>query len=411
MRPALKIGGENIVYYMLGFQGGTRMQDMNAINLFGYKRSDKRIGFRNNVIVIPLSGCQVEIARRIASSVPEATCFGQIHGCDFAGADFELLGTFLEHLATHPNIGGVLFLAMGCAATLSLQLPRKVKESGRLVKTLNTQNAGTTNTVEVGCRIVLEMVDRLGRTERKPVSFEALVVGTKCGASDGISLKYCHPVVGRACDILVEKGATVVLSEDCELVAAASILAERAEKPEVGMKIRKMADQVNDGWKARYGYTLEKASLKSQSREEWLEQSLAHAAKAGTTPIKDFFEMEEIVRGPGLVILNAPNTDLENVTALAAAGCNVTIFTTGRGTPVGSPTSITVKVTATQRTFDRMQENIDVCVARVVDGTASIDEAAEQVVQAVVDAANGKQTKAEKLGHWEVAMPIRGVTY
>ena len=111
------------------------------------------------------------------------------------------------------------------------------------------------------------------------------------------------------------------------------------------------------------------------------------------------------------MILNAPNTDLENVTALAAAGCNVTIFTTGRGTPVGSPASITVKVTATQKSFDRMRENIDVCVAGVVDGTTSIEQAAEQVVQAVIEAANGKRTKAETLGHWEVAIPIRGVTY
>lgn len=112
------------------------------MELFGYKRSDGRIGFRNNVIVIPLTGCQTEIARRIAASVPGATCLGHVNGCDLQGPDAELLGVMLEHFATHPNVGGVLFLAMGCAATLSLQLPRKVKESGRLVETLNTQNAG-----------------------------------------------------------------------------------------------------------------------------------------------------------------------------------------------------------------------------------------------------------------------------
>ena len=381
------------------------------MKLSGYKRSDGRIGFRNNVIVIPLTGCQGEIARRIASSAPGATGLGHVNGCDLQGSDSELLGVILEHFATHPNVGGVLFLAMGCAATLSLQLPRKVKESGRFVETLNTQNAGTTGTVEAGVRIVREMADRLAKVDREPVPWSALTVGTKCGASDANSFTHCNPVVGRACDILVERGATAVLSEDCELVGAVPVLADRAEKPEVGAKIRKMADQVNDGWKARFGYTLEEVSLKGQSREEWSEQSLERAAKAGTTPIRGFFEMEETICGPGLVILNAPNTDLENVTALAAAGCNVTIFTTGLGTPVGSPASITVKVTATQKTFDRMRENIDVCVAGVADGTASIDGAAEQVVQAVVDAANGKQTKAEALGHWEVAIPIRGVTY
>ena len=109
--------------------------------------------------------------------------------------------------------------------------------------------------------------------------------------------------------------------------------------------------------------------------------------------------------------MNAPNTDLECVTSLAAAGCNVTIFTTGRGTPVGSPVSITLKITATQQTFEDMEENIDLCVAGVIDGRESIDAAAKRVVQAVVDMANGQPAKAERLGHWEVAIPIRGVTY
>lgn len=381
------------------------------MELFGYVRSDRRIGFRNHVIVIPTTGCQVEIARRIAAGVPGATCLGQPHGCDMQGSDFELLGTFLERFATHPNVGGVLFLIMGCAATLALQLPRKAKDSGRLVETLNTQNAGTTATIEAGIGIVRDMASRLAKVERSPVPFPALTIGTKCGASDANSFTHCHPVVGRACDILVERGATVVLSEDCELVAAAHLLADRAETRVVADKILQLPDLVNAGWKTRFGYTLEDISLKGKTREELIERSLAHAAKAGTTPIRGFFEMEEIVHGPGLVILNAPNTDLENVTALAAAGCNVTLFTTGRGTPVGSPASITVKVTATQKTFERMNENIDVGVARVVDGTESIDDAARRVVQAVVESANGKPTKAEILGHWEVAIPIRGVTY
>ena len=381
------------------------------MELSGYRRSDGRIGFRNHVIVIPLTGCQVEIARRIASAVPGATCMGHVNGCDLHGSDFQLQGTILEHFALHPNVGGVLFLAMGCAATLPLLLPRKVRESGRLEKTLNTQNAGTTSTIQAGVEIVQGMVDHLERVPREPVPATGLVVGTKCGASDANTFAHCHPVVGRACDLMVEEGATVVLSEDCELVGGASILADRAESPEVGAKIRRMAAQVNEGWEARFGHSLEEAVLKGQPREEWVGQSLAHAAKAGTTPIRDVFEADEIVSGPGLVVLNAANTDLECVTTLAAAGCNLTIFTTGRGTPVGSPASITVKVTATQKTFERMEENIDVCVAGVVEGTESVDQAAGRIVQAVVKAANGELTRAERLGHWEVAMPIRGVTY
>jgi altronate dehydratase large subunit len=206
-------------------------------------------------------------------------------------------------------------------------------------------------------------------------------------------------------------GATVVLSEDCELVAAADLLAERAENVETAEKIRRMAEQVNSGWKSRFGRTLDDCVPKEKTRDDMVQASLAHAAKAGTTRIRGFFDMAQTVKGPGLVILNAPNTDLECVTSLAAAGCNVTIFTTGRGTPVGSPASITLKITATQDTFECMEENIDLCVAGVIDGRESIDDAAKRVVQAVVEAANGQPTKAERLGHWEVAIPIRGVTY
>jgi altronate dehydratase large subunit len=379
--------------------------------LYGYRRADGRVGFRNHVLVVPLTGCQSEIARRIASGNPGVTCLGHVNGCDLQGPDFDLFGVMLERFATHPNVGGVLLLAMGCAAPLSLQLPRKVRESGRLVETLNTQNAGTTATVQAGTSIVREMAGRLAEVRREPVSSDALVVGTKCGASDENSFRYCHPVVGRACDLLVAEGATVVLSEDCELVAGAGALAGRATTPEIGAKIVGMAERVNAGWTARFGYTLEDLSLKGQTRGKWVERSLAHAAKAGTGPIRGFFEMEEPVRGPGLVVLNAPNTDLECVTALAAAGCQVTLFTTGRGTPVGSPASITVKITATQGTFERMRENIDLCVAGVADGTETLEDAARRIVQAVVESASGLPTQAERLGHWEVAMPIRGVTY
>ena len=381
------------------------------MKLHGYKRPDGRFGFRNHALVIPMSGCQMEIARRVAAAVPGATCFAHPNGCDFQGQDFELFGTILEHVATHPNVGGVLFLAMGCAATLGLGLPTRVRESGRLMEVLNTQNNGTTGVVERGVKVVQDMVEFLTKVEREPAPFSALTIGTKCGASDRNSFQYCHPVVGRACDILVEKGATVVLSEDCELVGSAHLLAERAANPEVAAQVGGLADQVNGGWKARFGYTLEERALESASRKEWTRRSLEHAAKAGTGPITGFFDMSETVRGPGLVILNAPNTDLENVTALAAAGCNVTLFTTGRGTPVGSPASITIKITATQKTYRHMEENTDLCVAGVIDGGESVEDAAGRIVQAVADAANGQQTKAERLGHWEVAVPIRGVTY
>jgi altronate dehydratase large subunit len=381
------------------------------MQLNGYKRSDGRVGFRNTALVVPMTGCQMEIARRIAASVPGATCLGHPNGCDLQMQDFELFGTILEHFVTHPNVGAVLFLAMGCAAALKFQLPAKAAAVGRLTKTLVATQGGTTRTVEAGVKAAREMAEQLGRVPREPVPLSSLVIGTKCGASDANSFTYCHPVVGRACDRLLEQGVTVVLSENCELVGAAELLAGRAATPVVGAKILKMAEEVNRGWKTRFGVSFEEFVLNGKTREAFRSRSLEHAAKAGSAPYREVFDMSEIVRGPGLVILDGPNTDLESVTCLAAAGCNVTLFTTGRGTPVGSPAAITIKITATAQTYKDMEENIDICVAGVIDGSESIDEAAGRVVDAILKSANGEPTKAERLGHWEVAMPIRGVTY
>ncbi|MHB9069489.1 MAG: UxaA family hydrolase [Sedimentisphaerales bacterium] len=384
---------------------------MNKMQLQGYKRLDGRIGFRNYVLVVPLTGCNMEVARRIAAAVPDATCIGHPNGCDLQMDDFALFGNILENFVTHPNVGAVLFLAMGCAASLSLNLPARAVAGGRLCKTLNVVQSGTTRTVEAGVKIVQEMVEELSGMKREPVEFSALVIGTKCGASDANSFAYCHPVVGRACDLLVEKQATVVLAENCELVGGADNLSQRAGTPEIGAKIREMAENVNRGWKNRFGISYEDFALKNTNRQAYIQRSLEHAAKAGSTPFRGFFDMSEIVHGPGLVILDTPNTDLESVTCIAAAGCNVTLFTTGRGTPIGSPASITIKITATERTFINMEENIDICVAGVIDGKETIEQAAERVVETIIKSANGELTKAERLGHWEVAMPIRGVTY
>ena len=381
------------------------------MQLKGYKRADGRVGFRNYVLVVPMTGCNMEVARRIAAAVPGATCLGHANGCDLQMKDFDLLASILEHFVTHPNVGGVLFLSMGCAATLSLHLPAKVTASGRLAKTLSVVQSGTTRTVEAGVKIVQDMIEELGGVKREPVGYSALVIGTKCGASDANSFAYCHPVVGRACDMLVEKQATVVLAENCELVGGAHLLSQRASTPEIGENIRKMAAEVNSGWKSRFGVSYDDFALNYATREAYVKRSLEHAAKAGSTPICGFFDMSEIVQGPGLVILDTPNTDLESVTCLAAGGCNITLFTTGRGTPIGSPASISIKITATEQTYTNMEENIDLCVASVIDGKETIDQAAERVVESVIKSANGELTKAERLGHWEVAMPIRGVTY
>jgi altronate dehydratase large subunit len=146
-------------------------------------------------------------------------------------------------------------------------------------------------------------------------------------------------------------------------------------------------------------------------RERVRLRSLEHAAKAGSRPIQRVVDMHDRIQGPGLVILNGPNTDLESMTGLAAAGCQLVVFTTGAGTVVGSPVAVTVKMTATRATWERMRENIDLDVSAYKEGAQTLDCAAARTFDHVLAAANGELQAAERLGHWEAAFPIRGVTF
>ena len=385
------------------FFGSIRME------LFGFVRADGAVGFRNHVLIVPLTGCLQRIAWRIAEEAPGAVPLIHPNGCDFQGPDAELLGGMLANFVTHPNVGGVLFLTMGCAALNGLHLAKIVAENGRPVAEVNIHRCGgTTKSIEMGIALVRPMVAELAAQQRRPVPLSSLIIGTKCGSSNADSFTYCHPVLGAACDRLVDAGATVVLSEDCELYAGAKLLAQRAADPRTARDILDMATTLHGYWQNRFNIDFD---FPEEDQEKLIKRSLEHAAKAGTRPIQRVIDMSEKIQGPGLVILNAPNTDLENTTCLAASGCQLIAFTTGNGTVVGSPAAVTVKMTATRGTVERMAENIDLDVSGYKAGALSLDAAAELTVNHLIAAANGELQKAERLGHTEIAFPLRGVTF
>lgn len=380
--------------------------------LSGFVRPDGSVGFRNYTLVVPLTGCLQQVAWRIADQVDGANPLIHPHGCDLLDEDGALLATLMRHLVTHPNVGAVVFLSMGCAALRQHHLRESVQDSGRLVEEISLHaTGGTSKTVARGVEVATEFAGRLARQTRQEVPLSSLVVGTKCGASNPDSFAYCHPVLGEACDRLVDAGATVVLSEDCELLAGAEDLAARAATPEAAQALREMAENLQRLWYARFGHGLMPAAMSEEERQKMRQASLGHIAKAGTRPVQRVVEFDRRIQGPGLVVLNGPNTDLESMTALAAAGCHVVMFTTGRGTVVGSPAAITVKMTATASTAQRMSENIDLDVSGYKDGTMSLDEAATKTLDHLLAAAGGESQRAERLGHNEIAFPIRGVTF
>jgi len=388
------------------------LMERERMELRGYLRTDGSVGFRNHLLIVPTTGCLHFLAWKIADRMPGTVPLVHPHGCDLHGPDGELFGRQLAHLVMHPNVGGVLLLTMGCAATNSLRLCQRAKDSGRLVTELNTHMVGgSTATVERACDVLRPMLAELGAQQRREVPLSSLIVGTKCGSSNADSFSHCHPVLGAACDRLVDAGATVVLSEDCELYAGAEDLANRATSPETARDIRDMAANLRCCWQERFRKDLVPLPEDLPGRQRLRQRSLEHAAKAGSRPIQRVIPMDDKVQGPGLVILNGPNTDLESMTCLAASGCQVIVFTTGAGTVVGSPVAVTVKMTATRATWQRMRENLDLEVSGYREGVESLEAASARTMEHIIAAANGTFQAAERLGHWEIAFPIRGVTF
>ena len=376
---------------------------MSKMRLSGYVRSDGRVGFRNHLAVIPLSGCAQDIARRIADNVKSAVMLPQAFGCDLGGADQERLGRVLCQLASHPNVGAVLFVTLGCAIANRHRIPDRTGKTGRPVKVVNIQQiGGTTACVAAGVEAAKGMSEIIKQQKRVEVPLSSIVMATKCGASDKTSFEICHPILGECCDMLVDNGGTAVLSEDFELYLAADELAARAVDEITAKKIHCMTERLKQNYKSRIGKSIDEVW---GDKEKAFKASLGHAAKAGTKPISKVVRLGELIDAKGLVILDAPNSDLISITSMAAAGCNLIAFTTGRGTLLAHPIVPTIKITANETTFERMNENIDLLVSD--QSPASSNE----LFEAVIRYANGQLTKAEIAGHGDMFIPIEGVTF
>lgn len=246
------------------------------------------------------------------------------------------------------------------------------------------------------------MSKKLKQQKRVEVPLSSIVLATKCGSSDATSYNICNYIAGQCCDMLVEKGGTAILSEDFELYPAAEKLIARAADEETANKIREMLQRLQKNYEGRTGELLDDVW---GDKEKALKKSLDSAAKAGTKPISKVVRLGEQIYAKGLVLLDAPNSDLISVTSMTAAGCNMMLFTTGMGSPLASPIVPTVKITANEKTFEKMNENIDF-LASDKDPASSSD-----LFQAIVKYANGEPTKAEITGQGDICIPIDGITF
>jgi len=387
-----------------------------ALTFQGYVRADGRVGTRNEIWVLPTVGCVGRTATRIAALAAGAAkgrvdgvhAFAHPFGCSQLGDDLDGTRAILASLAAHPNAGGVLIVGLGCESNQLDRLLAAVDPAvrGRL-RTLAAQTAG--DEVEEGLALIGELIDLAAGDTRSAVPLSKLVLGLKCGGSDGLSGLTANPLVGRISDAVTGAGGTTVLTEIPEIFGAEQMLMARAADAQV---FGEMVELVN-GFKRYFTNHGEPVSENPSPGNiaggitTLEEKSLGAVQKAGRAIVTDVRHYGERVRQTGLTLLEAPGNDAVSSTALAAAGATAILFTTGRGTPLGFPVP-TIKIASNSDLAARKPGWIDFDAGRVLD--EGMDVAANALLDTLVAVASGRETAAERNGEREIAIWKRGVT-
>ncbi|MBR4060636.1 MAG: altronate dehydratase [Lachnospiraceae bacterium] len=387
------------------------------VTFMGFNRPDGEVGVRNDIWVIPTVGCVNNVASAIAKqanafvkgSVSEVIAFPHPYGCSQMGDDQENTRRILADLINHPNAGGVLVLGLGCEnSNIDVLKPYIGDYDEKRVKFLVSQECE--DEIEESVELIKGLIDYASGFEREPISVSKLVIGMKCGGSDGLSGITANPLVGRFSDILISKGGTTILTEVPEMFGAETILMNRCENEELFNKTVDLINDFKNYFKSHNQTIYENPSPgnKKGGISTLEDKSLGCTQKSGSALVKGVLAYGETVKASGLNLLSAPGNDLVASTALAAAGAHIVLFTTGRGTPFASPVP-TIKISTNSVLANKKSNWIDFN-AGVLTEDQSMAEQAKALFNYVVEVASGKQVCSEAAGFHDMAIFKQGVT-
>ncbi len=368
------------------------------MGFMGYKRPDGRWGVRNHVLVLPSVYCANGVVDAVGRQVPDVKAVTHTEGCGRGLADVEITTRTLVGLCTHPNVASVLLIGLGCEFLKASQLADQIRQRGQTVEVLVIQEeGGTAKTTEKAVRIAREMVARAGDMEREPCGWDRLVMGMECGGSDALSGITANPLVGAASDWLVAQGGTVILSETTEMIGAERVLARRAASPEVADRLLRLVEGqrafVKESLGPLAGMVISPGNIEG-GLSNITEKSLGCIVKGGTTPVTEVIDYAAEPSRKGLVVMDTPGSDIFSLTGMAAAGAQIMLFTTGRGSPAGFPVVPVIKIASNSELFEWMKDDMDVNAGRIVKGVP-IDRAADELVDLIRHVAEGEQPRAE----------------
>lgn len=383
----------------------------------GYRRENGKVGVRNEIWIVPTVGCVNNVATSIeraaqqykSGTVEEIVAFPNPYGCSQMGEDQEHTRTILADLINHPNAGGVLVLGLGCENSNIDVLKSYIGEyDENRVKFLVAQEAE--DEIADALELIHQLADYAGSFHREPISCSELIIGMKCGGSDGLSGITANPTVGAFSDMLISKGGTTILTEVPEMFGAETLLMNRCKNK---LLFNQTVDLINDfkNYFTSHNQTIYENPSPGNKKggiSTLEDKSMGCTQKSGSAPVCGVLAYGEPVKEKGLNLLSAPGNDLVASTALAASGAHIVLFTTGRGTPFASPVP-TVKISSNSPLYEKKKNWIDFNCGVLTEGT-SMDELANQFFDYIVEVASGKQVKAEAAGFHDMAIFKQGVT-
>lgn len=387
------------------------------VTFMGFERPDGKVGVRNEIWIVPTVGCVNNVATAIArqanrfvkGTVEEVIAFPHPYGCSQMGDDQEHTRQILADLINHPNAGGVLVLGLGCENSNIDVLKNYIGDyDENRVRFLVAQECE--DEIAEAVEVVKELIEYASGFRREPVSVSRLVIGMKCGGSDGLSGITANPLVGRFSDTLISKGGTTILTEVPEMFGAETILMNRCADRELFDKTVELINDFKNYFKSHNQTIYENPSPgnKKGGISTLEDKSLGCTQKSGSAKVKGVLRYGETVKTAGLNLLSAPGNDLVAATALAAAGAQIVLFTTGRGTPFASPVP-TVKIATNSTLAGRKKNWIDFNAGVLVEDR-SMEEETAKLFEYVVEVASGRKVCSEEAGFHDMAIFKQGVT-
>ena len=384
-------------------------------HFMGYHRGNGVFGTRNYIALVATVNCSATVIRRAADilnasglfedhpTVDGVVAFAHGTGCGMSdkGPGWENLQRVLWGHATHPNVGATVFVGLGCEVMQVARMEALYGGDTSRFHGLTIQDSGGTRaTIERIVAMVKDLLPEVGKARREQAPASALRLALQCGGSDGYSRITANPALGRACDLLVAQGGTAVLSETPEIYGAEQLLLRRAASPEVAEKLLARIRWWEE-YAAMNGASLDQnpsPGNKAGGLTTILEKSLGAVAKGGSTPLADVLAYGERIAGSGLVFMDTPGYDPVSATGQIAGGCQVLVFTTGRGSAFGSKPAPTIKVATNEALYRAMPDDMDINAGEILSGVSDQDAKGREILARVLAVASGETTCSEALG-------------